>query len=52
MLVGKGKEWWNMFRCMSKDKEPGLSSISPEIRSRALSKTVIFAIDRYWGLKK
>ena len=52
MSRGKGKEWWEFFLYLSKDTGPGFSSISPEIRSRALSKGLIIVIDRYRGLKK
>ena len=50
MLTKKGKSG-GFFKNLSKDTRPWFSSISTEIRSRALSKGLIFTIEKYWGLK-
>ena len=41
MSRGKGKLWGEFFKYLSKDAGPGFFSISPEIRSRAMSKGLI-----------
>ena len=51
MKMSRGKVW-ELFIYLSKDTGPRFSSISPEIRSTALSKGLIIVIDRYRGPKK
>ena len=51
-VEGEGERVVGVFLYLSKDTGPGFSSISPEIMSRALSKGLTIAIDRYRDLKK